>query len=81
MAVAVPLARSDHEQLQPISLDFATSIVAGGKIGVKANRREKVEPGVLLDEEGEPTEDPWPFSKERKGARECCGQWLCNCRC
>ena len=66
MAVAVPMPAAHLDG--PISLDFATSIVAGGKVGVKANRKEPMEKGVLIDEDGEPTIDPIPFAKQRQGS-------------
>ena len=51
-----------------LSLDFATSIVASGKVNVAANRQEQLALGHLVDAEGEPTTDPVPFAKEREGA-------------
>jgi uncharacterized oxidoreductase len=42
----------------PIVLDFATSRVAQGKTRVAFNRGEPVEPGLILDDRGEPTTDP-----------------------
>jgi len=42
----------------PFVLDFATSRVAQGKMRVAHNRGEAVEPGLLLDEQGQPTTDP-----------------------
>ena len=51
-----------------LSLDFATSIVASGKVNVAANRQEHLALGHLVDAEGEPTTDPVPFAKEREGA-------------
>lgn len=41
-----------------VTLDFATSIVSSGKVVVKANRREKMAPGHLIDPQGNPTTDP-----------------------
>ncbi|MGQ0653231.1 MAG: malate/lactate/ureidoglycolate dehydrogenase [Betaproteobacteria bacterium] len=42
----------------PFLLDMATSAVAQGKMRVAHNKREKVKPGLLIDDQGNPTEDP-----------------------
>jgi hydroxycarboxylate dehydrogenase B len=42
----------------PFILDFATSRVAQGKMRVAHNQGKQVEPGLLLDEHGQPTTDP-----------------------
>jgi hydroxycarboxylate dehydrogenase B len=42
----------------PFLLDMATSAVAQGKMRVAHNKREKVKPGLLIDDNGNPTEDP-----------------------
>ena len=42
----------------PFILDMATSAVAQGKIRVAHNKREKVSPDWLIDNEGKPTPDP-----------------------
>lgn len=42
----------------PFILDMATSAVAQGKIRVAHNKREKVSPGCLIDDQGNPTLDP-----------------------
>ena len=39
-------------------LDFATSRVAQGKMRVAHNKGETVAPGILIDEQGQPTTDP-----------------------
>jgi LDH2 family malate/lactate/ureidoglycolate dehydrogenase len=39
-------------------LDFATSMVAAGKVMVAKAKHEQLAPGVLLDGEGNPTTDP-----------------------
>ena len=39
-------------------LDFATSMVAAGKVMVARAKHEQLPPGVLLDQEGNPTTDP-----------------------
>lgn len=42
----------------PLILDFATSAVAQGKMRVAHNKGEKVPPGRLIDDKGNPTTDP-----------------------
>ena len=42
----------------PFILDMATSAVAQGKIRVAHNKRERVSPDWLLDDQGNPTADP-----------------------
>ena len=42
----------------PMILDFATSAVAQGKMRVAHNKGEKVPLGRLIDEKGQPTDDP-----------------------
>jgi len=42
----------------PFLLDMATSAVAQGKMRVAHNKREKVAPGLLIDNDGRPTDDP-----------------------
>jgi len=54
-------------------LDMATSIIAGGKARVAANKGEKVPPNTIIDIEGNLTDDPNAFwytdpSGERGGA-------------
>jgi len=56
---ANPLAWAlPREREKPIFLDFATSIVAHGKIMVAADKGEKVPEGWILDKEGRPTTNP-----------------------
>lgn len=43
---------------EPFVLDFATSRVAQGKMRVAHNEGKRVEPGLLIDEKGQPTTDP-----------------------
>ena len=43
---------------EPFVLDFATSRVAQGKMRVAHNEGKQVEPGLLIDEQGQPTTDP-----------------------
>lgn len=42
----------------PFLLDMATSAVAQGKMRVAHNKGQKVAPGLLIDDQGRPTEDP-----------------------
>lgn len=42
----------------PFVLDFATSRVAQGKMRVAYNQGKSVQPGLLMDEHGQPTTDP-----------------------
>jgi hydroxycarboxylate dehydrogenase B len=42
----------------PIVLDMATSAIAMGKVQVAYNKGVKVPPGSLIDEKGNPTDDP-----------------------
>jgi len=43
---------------EPFVLDFATSRVAQGKMRVAHNEGRQVEPGLLIDEHGQPTTNP-----------------------
>jgi uncharacterized oxidoreductase len=43
---------------KPMSLDFATSIVANGKLQAAANKKLDVAHGLIIDENGESTTDP-----------------------
>ena len=49
----VPLTGHD-----PVILDFATSMIAQGKTRVAYNKGEPVEPGCLIDDQGQPTREP-----------------------
>ena len=49
----IPGANGEH-----IVLDFATSQVAMGKVRVAYNKREPMEPGLLIDHDGKPSTDP-----------------------
>ncbi len=42
----------------PFLLDMATASMAQGKMRVAHNKREKVAPGLLIDDKGMPTDDP-----------------------
>ena len=45
-------------QAQHFILDFATSVVAQGKMRVAHNQGKAVQPGLLIDEHGKPTTNP-----------------------
>jgi uncharacterized oxidoreductase len=62
--VAIPGAAGEP----PFVLDFATSIVALGKVRVAMNRGEPVADGVLLDAAGRPTAEPAAMFREPRGA-------------
>lgn len=53
MCVGIPLPGEP-----PFLLDMATSAVAQGKMRVAHNKGEKVAPGLLIDDRGNPTDDP-----------------------
>jgi len=53
LSVAVPAGK-----MKPFLLDFATSVVAEGKVRLKRNRRETIPTGWILDKNGRPTNDP-----------------------
>ena len=50
-----------------MSHDFATSVVAEGKLKVKFNRGEPVPPGVMLDGRGQPSTDPRRYYADPPG--------------
>ena len=52
-AVGIPVPGRD-----PIIFDLATSVIAQGKTRVAHNKGERLAPGLLLDDHGEPTTDP-----------------------
>jgi len=49
-------------------LDMATSTVAMGKVRVAYNRGEQLPVGWVIDDEGQPTNDPEPIWSRREGA-------------
>ena len=49
-------------------LDFATSVVAEGKMRVKKNRKQQAPPGWFVDAEGRPATDPEVFYGDPPGA-------------
>jgi hydroxycarboxylate dehydrogenase B len=62
--VALPPARGKPA----VVLDFATSVVALGKVRVAMNRHERMAEGVLVDAQGLPTTDPAVMWREPRGA-------------
>lgn len=63
MCVGIPV-----QGREPIVLDFATSRIAMGKVRVAHNKGEPVAPGILIDEQGQPTQDPGVMFREPHGA-------------
>ena len=57
MAWAIPTKAG----AMPFVLDFATSVVANGKVQVALSKGEAFPEGMLLDREGNPTTDPATF--------------------
>ncbi len=55
-------------------LDLATSTVAFGKVRVAHNRGEKIPIGWVIDDAGQPTDDPTPIWENRTGALTPFGQ-------
>ena len=49
-------------------LDFATSVVAEGKMRVKRNRKQQAPPGWFVDAQGRPATDPEVFYGDPPGA-------------
>jgi hydroxycarboxylate dehydrogenase B len=63
-AVAIPGAGGTVA----MSLDFATSVWAEGKLKVKLNRGEPCSPGVMLNSAGHPSTDPREFYASPPGS-------------
>src|SRR5687767_9137773 len=55
-------------------LDMATSAVAQGKLRVAHNKRAKIPPGWLIDDQGNPTDDPRWGVLAPLGAMTCFGE-------
>jgi hydroxycarboxylate dehydrogenase B len=51
-----------------VSLDFATSVIAEGKLKVKLNRGEPVASGIMLNAAGRPSTDPREFYADPPGS-------------
>jgi uncharacterized oxidoreductase len=62
--VAIGFPRAGQE---PVIVDFATSVLAVGKVRVAYNKGVPVPEGVLLDSHGEPTTDPADLFDDPKG--------------
>lgn len=58
---ANPIAAGAPGPNGPLVLDIATSATAEGKIQVARNRGERLPDGLILDAEGQPTNDPIAF--------------------
>ncbi len=58
----------------PFLLDMATSAVAQGKLRVAHNKRAKIPPGWLIDDQGNPTDDPRWGVVAPLGAMACFGE-------
>jgi uncharacterized oxidoreductase len=69
VCIAIPLAGEP-----PFVLDMATSAVAQGKLRVAHNRRAKVPLGWLIDDQGNPTDDPRWGVVPPLGAMLCFGE-------
>jgi hydroxycarboxylate dehydrogenase B len=59
---------------KPFLLDMATSAVAQGKLRVAHNKRAKIPPGWLIDDQGNPTDDPRWGVLAPLGAMTCFGE-------
>lgn len=64
----VCIALPGTEQQPPILLDMATSAIAMGKVRVAKNEGHELDPGVLIDQLGQPTRDPNVMYAEKTGA-------------
>jgi uncharacterized oxidoreductase len=62
-SVAFPTGREP-----PFMADFATSVVAEGKVRWRRNRNEPVPEGWVIDRDGRPTTDPWDLYNDPIGA-------------
>jgi uncharacterized oxidoreductase len=69
VCIGIPLADEP-----PFVLDMATSAVAQGKLRVAHNKRAKIPLGWLIDEQGNPTDDPRWGVIAPLGAMTCFGE-------
>jgi len=53
--VCIGIPRANGE---PVVLDFATSRIAQGKTRVAYNQGKRLEPGIVIDDKGDPSTDP-----------------------
>ena len=58
ISVSVPTGKTN-----PFLLDYATSVVAAGKLSVARAAHNKIPDHWASDREGNPTDDPWALSK------------------
>ncbi len=76
--IGIPLGLAGQAR-EPFVLDFATSRVAQGKMRVAYNEGRSVEPGTLIDENGQATNNPGvvvvPQSGGRMGALRTFGEY------
>jgi uncharacterized oxidoreductase len=49
------------EGRKPLSFDIATAGIAGGKLLVARDKQQEIAPGLIVDAEGAPTQDPNDF--------------------
>jgi uncharacterized oxidoreductase len=70
VCIAIPLPGEP-----PFVLDMATSAVAQGKLRVAHNKRVKIPPGWLIDDQGNPTDDPRWGVTAPLGAMSCFGEY------
>ncbi len=59
LALAIPTGEA-----HPFLMDFASSVVAEGKIRIKYHEHEKLPQGWIIDEEGKPSTNPLDFYGE-----------------
>src|SRR5919106_483205 len=69
VCIGIPLAGEP-----PFLLDMATSAVAQGKLRVAHNRRARIPHGWLIDDQGNPTDDPRWGVLAPLGAMSCFGE-------
>ena len=62
------IAMPGTERTEPILLDMATSRIAAGKVRVAMNKEVPVADGMLIDADGQMTNDPNVMFSEPKGA-------------
>ena len=53
ISFAVPTGQS-----APVVVDFATTVAAEGKLSVARSKKQRLEPGIILDKDGNPSTDP-----------------------
>ncbi|MBI2942109.1 MAG: Ldh family oxidoreductase [Chloroflexi bacterium] len=58
ISFGIPAGPPNEIRSEPMIVDFATSVIAEGKIQVARSKGEKLPPGCILDKEGHPSVDP-----------------------